>query len=218
MSAYPETKSRNEMFRFVLRRETRAEHGDLDRHPVFASLLDGTMSLEGYRNLMLAFHGFYLSVEEPLQQACARHGLDLMGFVYEPRAAILAGDLEAIGADAALVKRKPPAERKIHMDAVEALAGALYVFEGSLLGASMMCASTDALLERTGSKGNAYWKWCREAGSRRWAMTCQLIEKLATTDQAKGRMVDGAQSAFRSFSDWLNHWDAGLCRRSPKQC
>ena len=206
------------MFRFVLRHETRAEHGGLDQHPAFASLLDGTMSLNGYRNLMLAFHGFYLRVDEPLQQACGRYGLDRLGFVYEPRTAILASDLRVLGADVPPWTGQSLPVQKLDVDSIESLGGALYVFEGSLLGASMMCASTDSLLQRIGTGGNAYWKWCREAGSKRWAMTCQLIERLATTDQAKARMVDAAQTAFRSFAQWLDHWDDGAFQRSRKQC
>ena len=206
------------MFRFVLRHETRAEHGGLDQHPAFAGLLDGTMSLDGYRNLMLAFHGFYVGVDEPLQLACGRHGLDRLGFVYEPRTAILASDLVMLGAKLPPSTGQSLPARKLDMDSVESLAGALYVFEGSLLGASMMCSSTDTLLAAAGSGGNAYWKWCREAGSKRWAMTCQMIERLATTDQAKGRMVDAARTAFQSFAEWLDLWDDELFQRSCKQC
>ena len=218
MSADPEARPRSEAFRFVLRHATRAEHEGLDRHPAFTPLLEGTMGLDGYRDLMLAFHGFYRSVDDQLFDACGHHGVGRFGFVYEPRTAILAGDLAVLGAQGC-----PPAipvlhARNLSVDTAEGLCGSLYVFEGSLLGASMMCASTDALLDGVGAGGNAYWQWCREAGAKRWAMTCQLIEALATTDQAKDRMVHAARTAFRSFAHWLDAWNDGLFHRSRAQC
>lgn len=218
MSAWPETRSEAGAFRFVLRRETRAEHDELDRHPTFAALVGGKLSLDGYRSLMLAFHGFYRRLDEPLQGACGQFGLDRLGFRYEPRTAILAGDLAALGVDAQASSARLPAMRDLRVDSIEALGGALYVFEGSLLGASVLCASTDELMERTGSRGNAYWRWCRQAASKRWAMTCRLIEELATTDQAKDRMVGGAKTAFRSFAAWLDDWEDAPLRRNSDPC
>jgi heme oxygenase len=218
LSAWAETRSEAETFRFVLRRETRAEHDELDGHPAFAALIGGKLSFDGYRSLMLAFHGFYSDLDKPLEQACDQFGLDRLGFRYEPRTAILASDLAMLGADAPTSSNGRPAGRHLRLDSIEALGGALYVFEGSLLGASVLCASTDALMERTGSRGNAYWKWCREAAPKRWAMTCRLIEGLATTDHAKGPMIGGAKMAFRSFATWLDNWNDALLQGSRNPC
>lgn len=218
MSAWPETRSETETFRFVLRRETRTEHEELDRHPAFAALIGGRLSFDGYRSLMLAFHGFYLDLDRPLQRACDRFGLDRLGFGYEPRAAILASDLAALGVKTRASSGRPPAGRHLRLDSIEALGGALYVFEGSLLGASALCASTEELMERSGSRGNAYWRWCREAASKRWAMTCRMIEGLATAEQAKGPMIGGAKMAFRSFATWLDDWDDSPLPGNRDQC
>lgn len=194
------------------------EHDGLDRHPAFAALIGGKLSFDGYRSLMLAFHGFYRCLDQPLQHACDQFGLDRLGFRYEPRTAILAGDLAMLGVNARASSNRPPAGGTLRLDSIEALGGALYVFEGSLLGGSVLCASTDELMEKTGSTGNAYWRWCREAASRRWAMTCRLIEDLATTDQAKVPMIGGAKMAFRSFATWLDDWDDAPLRGSRDQC
>lgn len=218
MSAWPETRPKAEAFRFVLRRETRTEHDELDRHPAFAELVGGKLSFEGYRSLMLAFHGIYLDFDRPLQQACVRFGLDRLGYGYEPRSSMLASDLAALGVSARASSNRPPAGHDLRLDSIEALGGALYVIEGSLLGASILCASTDELMERTGSRGNAYWRWCREAAPKRWATTCRMIEGLAATDQAKGPMIDGAKMAFRSFATRLDRWDDAPLRGNSDQC
>ena len=111
---------------------------------------------------------------------------------------------------------RPRSGQALLLDTAEALGGALYVLEGSLLGASVLCASTDSLLGKGGAGGNGYWKWCREAASRRWAMTCRMIEELATSDPARGRMIDGARAAFRSFAEWLDAFDHAFPhRREP---
>lgn len=187
--------------RFLLRRETRAEHAVLDQHPAFVAMVDGRLDLDGYRALMQAMHGLYRVSDGPIAEACAAHGLDRHGFAYEPRTSILGRDLAGLGvADATPTDAAVPA---LPLGTPWSLAGALYVIEGSVLGGSMLCVATTKIL---GGKtaGNGYWQWCRREGAARWAMTCRLLDALATSAAARDGMVAGARAAFDLFAQHLD--------------
>jgi heme oxygenase len=190
-----------ESIRFLLRRETRAEHAVLDQHPGFVALVDGRLDLDGYRALMQAMHGLYLRIDGSIAEACAAHGLDRHGFAYEPRTSILGRDLAGLGvADATPSDAAVPA---LPLGTSWSLAGALYVIEGSVLGGSMLCMATTKILDGK-TVGSGYWQWCRREGAARWAMTCQLLDDLATSTQARDGMVTGARAAFDLFAQHLD--------------
>ncbi len=221
LPALIEERSRTEPFRFVLRRKTRAEHEALDSHPAFADLMNGTLDIAGYRRLMLLFHGFYASHDRILQDACDAYALHRSGFAYASRMAFLDDDLASLGVDCCSMPMARPSADLFPVGSAASLGGMLYVFEGSMLGGAMLCRATEAVLG--GASGNAYWRWCRDAGPARWAMTCSLLENLAGLETARADMVAGAQAGFRSFADWLAAWhdhprEAGASAGSVARC
>ncbi len=203
MPVLVDDRPQDESVRSILRRETRKEHAQLDGHPAFAALLDGKLDLEGYRRLMLAFHGLYGQLDAQLRDACDLHSVDRFGFDYAPRTPLLEADLYSLGLD-------PRAAGWLSAGAAPqanstwSLGGMLYVVEGSVLGGSMMYKATEILLARSGASGNAYWGWCRQVGASRWAMTCRLLQDLATSEAARAEMISGAKTAFSYFVLWLD--------------
>lgn len=197
--------------RFLLRRETRPEHDALDRHPAFLALVNGTLSLPDYRRLMQMLHGFYRKLDPHLEIACDRFEVARSGFRYQSRTAILTGDLAALGFSDEAMRHPRPAGGDISASSAAALAGILYVLEGSLLGGAVLCAATEKLLAPVASGGNGYWQWCRAAAQPRWAMTCRLIEACAATDGAKKEMVAAARSSFQRLAAWFEPWDPPPC-------
>jgi len=195
-------------FRFELRHATRSEHDALDAHPAFAALMDGTLSLSGYARLMSLFFGFYARHDPILSQACADHALGRYGFSYMPRTAILHGDLVAIGAPR-LDDADDGPDPLPPIASPGLVGGALYVVEGSMLGGAVLARAVDNVLARVRSGGDGYWKWCRDDGAGRWAMTCGMIEQLSATQAGRSDMVAGARLAFSAFGRWLDRWDGG---------
>lgn len=179
----------------------------LDNHPAFLALVNGSLSLPDYGRLMLAFHGFYSLLDPHLESACARFAVDRAGFRYAGRTAMLTDDLVALGLGAEATRRAPSAGGPPPARSAAALAGMLYVFEGSMLGGAVLYAATEKLLGASASGGNSYWRWCRAASQPRWAMTCSLIEKLADTDAARDEMVAAARESFQCFATWFERWD-----------
>lgn len=205
LASHIQAPTRPEGFRFTLRRATRPEHEALDAHPAFAALMDGTLTIEGYRRLMSLFHAFYARHDTMLGEACRHFAIDRLGFSYASRAGILADDLSALGGAASRPDQTEPAALP-PIESVGALAGFLYVFEGSMLGGALLCRAAEAVLAPTGLAGHGYWRWCRDAGGKRWAMTCHMLDRLASTAPADTEMIDASKAAFVTFSQWLACW------------
>lgn len=74
-------RQKPESFRFTLRAATRAAHAALDAHPALSTLMDGTLSPEGYRQLMSFFYAFYNRHDDMLGMACCRYEMERHGFV-----------------------------------------------------------------------------------------------------------------------------------------
>ncbi|MCX7304241.1 MAG: biliverdin-producing heme oxygenase [Hyphomicrobiales bacterium] len=196
-------RSRREAFRFGLRAATQAEHAALDQHPAFSSLTGGTLDIASYQQLMLQMYGFYDKHDATLDEACRLHSLSRLGFVYRPRAEILKADLIDLGTTAPFAPFVPLNGSLQQIGSAAALGGMLYVLEGSLLGGALLCRAAETLLTRTGAKGNGYWQWCRDVGAKRWAATCAVLEALATTDDNRQELIDGAKVAFKAFASWM---------------
>lgn len=201
----PQT-ARSEPVRFALRRSTRAEHAALDAHPALAALVDGSLDRDGYGRLMGRFERFYACHDAMLARATMAYGLDRFGFTYASRAAILAEDLAQLGVDG---WREAPAAPLSPADSIGTLCGMLYVLEGSMLGGAVLCRAAEALPSNSGGRGCGYWRWCRDEGGRRWAMTCATLDALGTSEAARSDMLAGARATFIGFGDWLALWDAG---------
>ncbi len=193
-----------EAFRFVLRQATRPEHEALDAHPAFASLMSGTLSRNGYRSLMTQFHDFYCVHDPLLDASCRLHSMERLGFIYAPRSGILGRDLAALEGRAARPASVGPAPP--NLETAGSLAGVLYVLEGSMLGGGVLSRAVGALPAVTGETGDGYWRWCRDLGASRWAMTCAMIERLSTSGAARSDMISGARAAFATFAGWLGGW------------
>lgn len=204
-------------FRFELRRATRAGHQMLDDHRAFTALAGGRLGFEAYRQLMALFHGLYAGLDDALDADCRRLLPSGGDYTYVHRTPLLARDLDDLGAVPVRAAEGPPPHGSL-----AGLCGALYVVEGSVLGGVMLQRATAALLAGRGGAGDAYWRWCRDAGGPRWAATCGLIEANAATPRSRGEMVDAAQATFALFSDWFGQWrDESATTRScasPAPC
>ncbi|MGF7162948.1 heme oxygenase [Rhodoligotrophos appendicifer] len=192
-------RSKEEGFRFVLRRETRSDHEALDDHPAFRALLDGTLSPEAYLQLMTVLYELYHALDDALGEACERFSSATEGFAYAPRTPVLSSDLRALGLDPEDWDGQGQVTHPA-LPTAASLAGMLYVVEGSLLGGAVLHRATEALPNQVHSGGNSYWRWCGEVGGKRWAMTCRLLEHLASDPERRSEMIGSAVSGFQLFS------------------
>jgi heme oxygenase len=180
--------------RHALRAATHGVHEALHRQPDLAALAEGRITRERYARLLGGMHGFHAGLEPAVRAAEARFAPALGGFRYRPRRAVLAGDLAALGA----VPGEAAAAEAPALASPAALAGAVYVLDGSLLGATTLERAARAL--PFAPAGTAYWAWCRRAGPDAWRAARGLIARLDAGPAARAEMETAARATFAAFA------------------
>ena len=189
--------------RGALREHTRAAHERLHELESFRALLAGTLAHSAYARLLARMHGYYARVDAVLNQACARFNAGEHEYLYAARAPLFARDLAALGGtriddDASTVLPE--------LASAAALAGALYVIEGSLLGGASLNRAARRLLAQEDSNetdGRCYWAWCHDVGAARWQHTSTLIDGWVNTPARLTQASAAAHATFERLHQWL---------------
>lgn len=179
--------------RHALRQATRHGHHAVDRHPLMRPLVDGSLTRESYGRILRGL----LGVHQPLQQAfrACHHIPDLSAFADLPleRAALLAHDLETLGA--------PPAQLPAWAGGLPhspaQYVGMRYVLEGSVLGAAMLAPRIHAQLGPT-----APLAFFGHTAPDTWHRFCCLAETACPASQWD-QAIAAAQHLFGDIADWF---------------
>jgi heme oxygenase len=188
----------------TLREHTQDAHRRLHELEVFSALLAGRLGRARYATLLACLHAYYQRVDAVLQSACVILRADQFNYHYCARTPFFARDLVSLGAEAcdnhSHVDVLPP----LHTPA--ALAGALYVIEGSLLGGATLDRAARRVLachDDGDTAGRAYWSWCREVAAQRWQRTTTLIDTWLDTAAQTRQAVTTASATFEQLHAWL---------------
>jgi len=181
--------------RAALRSATRAAHLRLHGHPALAALAAGTIAPAQYLQLLARLYGFHLPFEQALIEAALRHGADLR---IGARAHLLARDLVDLGATGEAIASLPMAEAPALRSPGEWL-GALYVREGSTLGAARLAAALDPLLGAGALRGR---RFLSGGDGECWRKCCAALEEGARRGLLP-EIVEGARASFHAIEHWL---------------
>lgn len=171
---------RSQSLRDVLAAETRDVHERLHRHPDFAALEAGTIGRSDYACLMARMGGFYSALDRTVLLACKHLKGDLAGYRYRQRGPLFA---ERASHGAILPQ----------LGSLPALAGAIYVADGAVLGGQILARSAGP------GRAHAYWEWCAEQGASVWHQARGLIDRADRGPEARSVAVASAISVFRAF-------------------
>ena len=83
--------------RDILRAHTRHLHEGLHQHSSFEGLLDGSLSLQGYRQLIRRLYGFYAPLDRAIGEAVADEAMTCPCFQHVSRSDLLAQDMLDLG-------------------------------------------------------------------------------------------------------------------------
>ena len=180
----------------ALRAATAEAHERLHHLPAFAALAAGGLDRAAYADLLGRLLGFHEPMEAALA-AClgdAAFGLDLRAL---RRAPLLHGDLDTLGASAALPRAPTP-----EFASPAAAMGALYVTEGATLGGRLLARGLDRLLG-PGAAGRRFLLAGTDPSRPAWRDVRAAIDRCAASPGALAAMTDAARSAFAGFDAWF---------------
>jgi heme oxygenase len=181
-----------------LRKATHAVHEALHRAPLLAAFEGQQLDVQGYGRIMQIFHQFYCTLDPLIAQAMPLLKHYANRFSYQPRAPMFArdiGDLECLFARQET--NQPGWSGSLpSLDNASALAGAIYVVEGSILGGSGLDRCARKVLQSDDLAGRRYWQWCRDNASMRWKATQQMINEVWFALDEGELMIASANAVF----------------------
>lgn len=183
--------------RTLLRDATRREHDRVDGSPVMRELMAGRLPEGDYEQMLRALHRLFGDVER--QHAVFLHHASMRGWAYASREKLLALDL-GIAPDAT---GRQDAEAPHHAAPTTATAqgwGALYVIEGSTLGARLITAQ----LRRGFPDGVALRYFSHGADEPgHWPRFLRVLEHELADPATHADALAGARATFAAFSRTL---------------
>ena len=188
-----------------LRAETRAEH-DAIEHAL--NLTDGRLTLEGYRQRVEQFYGFYKPLEERMlvREGWISPWLDINERVKTP---LLAADLKALGSAPAAAL--PLCGNLPGLEGPPECFGCLYVLEGSTLGGQVISRHLREKLNVTPGAGGLFFDGYGHRTGLMWqqfrlALTgfCGITGITDITD-TQDRVVTAARLTFETLRHWCQH-------------
>lgn len=214
----PETASRLAR----LRAGTRDAHARMETVPALARLQDADLSRDEYVAVLQRMHGFH-AVFEPIIAAAVASCPEAAAMLDGARPTALAEDLAWFGA----ASHSPPGPMPA-LPCVAAALGALYVVEGSGLGARIIARHLALSLGVTPGKGGSFYcGQSAEAARDRWHRLCAILDRPslevaslggASFDDGPGedRLVAGAVDTFRLLERWIRRIDTAPGHRQPR--
>ncbi len=179
-----------------LRQATDAAHQALHQHPLLSPLTSGDITQARYTQILQAFYGFYL----PLEQRIA--GTDLAG-TYElyasPMLTWLRQDLRFYAVD---LHDIPLCEDSPIPARVDELLGVLYVREGSLLGGQVICRLLNQRLAASTHSFRFFHGW-GDATAARWRTLLTVLDSCAQ-EAGSEPMCRSAAKTFECLQNWLD--------------
>ena len=181
-----------------LRNETARNHAAIESQ---RPLLDPSLSLEMYRDLLARFRGFYVPLEQQLQSRINKFWSDTE-YVWAERekSPLLEFDLRTLGQitsadDECLVlpSLESPAE----------VLGCLYVVEGATLGGQVIMKLVSVQLGLTPQMGAAFFNGYGADTSSRWQSFRQFLTHNAEPLDQDNEIVASANATFVTLADWL---------------
>lgn len=173
-----------------LRAATDDVHRRLHAHPLFRPLIEGDVGHAGYVRLIERLHAFHAPLEAALRAAHARHAAAAPGPAPRPHAGRLRRDLDSL--QPRIEVRPLPAAPS--PPGREAYLGALYVVEGSRLGARALFRRLDRLF---GDRLDGRRFFAPDPGdAAAWRGVCAALERLADDPARVAAAARAARAAF----------------------
>ncbi len=183
----------------LLKTQTKRHHEQVE---ATLDLRNRVKDINGYRDLLARFFGFYAPLELRLVSnlSTAGSGFDLIPRHKTPW---LRMDLTALGIGDEQLSQIALCQ---HLPVVETPAqtlGYLYVAEGSTLGGQFLARHFAQTLQLDETNGAAFFRAYGENTGKMWRDFGAVITEFAATDAHESEIVEAAIETFEKLDHWL---------------
>jgi heme oxygenase len=179
----------------ALRTGTAAEHEEVERT---LNLLDPRLGADRLRDVLDRLHGFWSAAEAGLDAWAHRHPADAAAVDWprRRRAALFAGDLDALGSVPGAARPDLPA-----LPGTDEALGRMYVLEGSTLGGTLIDRHLAALPQLAGVRLRAFSPYGDRTGAM-WQAFRRVTRDRVAADGRADAVVASARTTFDRLARW----------------
>ncbi|WP_378186577.1 biliverdin-producing heme oxygenase [Aquimarina sp. W85] len=178
----------------ILKEKTAALHQEVERLNDAGLIMNHTINVTAYKNLLLENLCAYLTIEKYISDHTTLLPSDMQSFVSMKKSEALRKDLAQIRTESevnVLTLTEIPSQMQ--------LIGMLYVIEGSMLGGMMISKQLPHCNALSTINEHHFFGGDNKAHVARWKSFCAIIEANKFTDKAINEAVKGAHTAFNIF-------------------
>jgi len=179
----------------LLKTETRPHHDSIEKYSFSDNIMDGTLTLDEYKDLIAKNYVFHAEMESALESFLK----ELPEFASRKKTGLLLQDVRELGLEKDSFKKFSPPVFKNYYEAL----GAMYVMEGATLGGAMIykqLLKNDEIAQA--NSFNYYRGYGAETGIR-WKSFLKILSDEIKTDLQKRDTVSGAIKTFQAFENLL---------------
>jgi heme oxygenase len=162
-------------------------------------LLSVHLSLERYRRVVWALHGYHAAAEPRMAGLAVRLRSDIP---LRRLAPVLEEDLLVLGFSREHVAEGPPCTELPPLERLEHMAGCFYVLERVCLGGNVTARFIMPRLGLMAHHGCAYFSSGGAPSSPRWAEVMDFLDRVPPDADQDG-IVESAAETFRTLRRWL---------------
>ena len=183
----------------LLKTQTKRHHEQVE---ATLDLLNRVQNIEGYRDLLARFFGFYAPLELRLISNLATKGMDL-NLIPRHKTPWLRTDLTALGVSGEQLGQLALCQNLPVVETPAQILGYLYVAEGSTLGGQYLARHFAQTLQLDETNGAAFFRAYGENTGRMWREFGAVITEFAEADANEAEIIAAAIETFETLDHWL---------------
>jgi heme oxygenase len=179
----------------LLKTETRPHHDSIEQYSLGDKIMDGSLTLGEYKDLIFKNYIFHAEIEAQLE----RFLKDLPEFEARKKTGLLLKDVEELRIVSDFLKHFAT---PVFKNRAEAL-GAMYVMEGATLGSAMIYKQLKKNEEIAAKSSFYYYRGYGAETGIRWKSFLKMLADEIQTESDKRDAVSGAIQTFQAFEELL---------------
>lgn len=182
-----------------LRTQTAPYHTKLEEAGLSSRLMDSALTIETYKNILLAFYGFIIPAEKNYYSNLQNIFPRLSTY---KRGNLLQHDLLYLGLSQNELNNIPQYTGTPFIKEA-AILGCLYVLEGSKLGGQLISRHAIEKLKFTNQAGTKFFSAHGAETGFYWKEFINILSQYAVDTMQEDEIIEGAKQTFSNFGKWL---------------
>lgn len=173
-------------------------HQQVEASQLMVPITEKTVTKEQYIHILKVFYSYFSAIEKKVDQMAEELKHYLPDIASRRKTDWIRIDLEHLHASIPEGTTSIP----VIVTVAQAL-GALYVMEGSTLGARFISATLKEVLAVDASNGALFFNGYGAETGAKWALFKQALTDYSTDRQKEDEVISSANETFAKFHDWI---------------